>query len=136
MMASDSRIEAEAWLRAHAGRAMVAFIGPMAYLPRPGGLVAEPFEPDWEAIDLVEPEFLVINAEYARRPRSTDFYQRLLDGSQPDYRLVATFKSPPGAALMAYGPLFRNGVEDDFTNLDKINPEIRVFARRGVAVGP
>jgi hypothetical protein len=136
MMASDSRIEAEAWLRAHTGRAMVAFIGPMAYLPRPGGLLAEPFAPDWEAIDAVLPEFLVINAEYAKRPRSATFYEPLLDGTHPDYRLVATFKSPPGASLLAYNSLFTNGIEDDFTNLDKINPEIRVFARQGVTVQP
>jgi len=69
-------------------------------------------------------------------PTTADFYQPLLDGTHPDYRLVATFKSPPGAAVLAYGSLFRNGVEDDFTNLDKINPEIRVFARRGVEVSP
>ena len=137
LMMRDSRYAAEAWLRAHVpAGATVGYFGPLAYLPRPGTLAFAEVEASPEGMAAATPEFLVVNAEFARRRRNFAFYEPFFVGIQPAYRPVAYFKSPPGPALLANDPVFWNGVEDLFTNLDKINPEIRVFARRDVAVSP
>ena len=135
MMASDSRFAAEAWLTDHVSEtATVGAFGPQAYLPRAGAVRFQELEPYWNVVDIVSPEFLVLNAEHAQRARDAEFYRPLLDGTHPEYRPVARFKSPPGVAVLAYDRIFSNGREDQFTNLDKINPDIRVFARRDVSL--
>lgn len=135
LMGRDSRFAAEAWLHRHLDHGeVVGLAGPRPYLPRPGALPATDLHLDWAEIAAAPPEYLVVNAEFARRPRDFPFFEPLLAGTQPLYREVALFKSPPGPALLAYRPEFSNGVEDPFTNFDKINPEIRVFARRDVTV--
>lgn len=131
LMARDSRYDAEAWLHAHVSDALtIGYIGPLAYLPRLDGYRQAEVPPEWETVNLVAPDYLVLNAEFARRPRFYDFYRPLFEGMQPAYELAATFKSPPGPAILAHARLFNNGVEDEFTNLDKINPEIVIFKRR------
>jgi PA14 domain/Dolichyl-phosphate-mannose-protein mannosyltransferase len=136
LMTRDSRYAAEKWLRAHvAATATVGHFEPLAYLPRPGPLRFQALEPAWEAVAAAAPEFLVVNTEFARRESTLGFYGPLFVGTHPDYRPVARFKSSPGpAALLANDRVFWNGVEDAFTNLDKINPDIQVYARRDVAV--
>lgn len=131
LMMRDSRVAAEAWLAAHVSdRVTVGALGPAAYLPRPGNLRFLPIGPHWDVMEIVAPEFLVMNAEHAQRERDAAFYQPLLDGTHEVYRPVARFKSPPGLAVLAWHPVFQNGREDPLTNLDKINPEIVIFERR------
>lgn len=135
LMARDSRFAAEAWLRQHLDHGeLVGLAGPRPYLPRPGPLPATDVNLDWTEVTAAPPEYLVVNAEYARRPRNFPFFEPLLAGTQPLYREAAIFKSTPGPAVLAYRPEFANGVEDPFTNFDKINPEIRVFVRRDVTI--
>ena len=131
MMLRDSRVAAEAWLAAHVSeQATVGALGPAAYLPRPWRLRFLPMGPHHDVLAIVAPEFLVVNAEHARRERDAVFYQPLLDGTHQDYHPVARFKSPPGLAVLGWGAAFRNGREDPLTNLDKINPEIVILERR------
>lgn len=133
MMARDSRFAAEAWLLEHVRPGqVVGMAGPRAYLPRTYPLPTTDVQLDWAEIAFSPPEYLVVNLEHARRPRDRAFFAPLLDGTQPQYQPVATFKSSPGLALLAYFEVFRNGQEDATTNLDKINPAIGVFARRDV----
>lgn len=133
MMSRDSRFTAEAWLLANVRPGhVVGMAGPRAYLPRTYPLPTTDVQLDWTEIAFAPPEYLVVNLEHARRPRDRAFFAPLLDGTHQDYEPVATFKSPPGLALLAYFDVFRNGQEDPTTNLDKINPEIGVFARRDV----
>jgi hypothetical protein len=131
MMARDSRFAAESWLLEHVRPGqVVGMAGPRAYLPRTYPLLTTDLHLDWSEIAYAPPEYLVVNLEHARRPRDREFFAPLLDGTHRDYRPVATFKSPPGLALLAHFDVFRNGQEDATTNLDKINPEIGVFVRR------
>ena len=131
MMQRDSRVAAEAWLATHLSeRVIVGALGPAAYLPRPWRLRFLPMDPHWDVMEIVAPAYLVVNTEYARRERDRAFYQPLLDGTHDVYRPVARFKSPPGLAVLAWGPAFHDGREDPLTNLDKINPEIVIFERR------
>ncbi len=131
MMMRDSRVAAEAWLQAHVpDAATVGVFGPAAYLPRPWNVRFLPIGPYWDVVEIVAPEFLVVNTDHARRERDAAFYQPLLDGNHAVYHPVARFKSPPGLAVLAWSPVFQNGREDPLTNLDKINPEIVIFERR------
>ena len=131
MMMRDSRVAAEAWLATHvSASATVGVFGPAAYLPRPWHLRFLPIGPYWDVMEIVAPEFLVVNTEHAQRERDAAFYRPLLEGTHEVYRPVARFKSPPGLAVLAWSPVFQNGREDPLTNLDKINPEIVIFERR------
>lgn len=135
LMGRDSRYSAEAWLRAHLDPGeLVGLAGPRPYLPRPGALPATDVNLDWAEVMAAPPEYLVVNLEFARRPRNRAFFEPLLSDTHPVYHLAATFKSPPGPAVLAYRGEFSNGVEDPFTNFDKINPEIGVFVRQDVAI--
>ncbi|MFN7979462.1 MAG: glycosyltransferase family 39 protein [Vicinamibacterales bacterium] len=135
LMARDSRFAAEAWLERQVdGGEIVGLAGPQAYLPRAGRLPVTNVEYDWAQVESAPPEFLVVNAEFASRARHIDFFGPLLGGSHPLYREAARFKSSPGLALLAYRPEFSDGVENPESNFDKINPEIRIYARRDVVV--
>ncbi|MEP7116406.1 MAG: PA14 domain-containing protein [Acidobacteriota bacterium] len=138
LMMRDSRYAAETWLREHVdSHATVGYFEPLAYLPRPGALRFQELETDWAQVEAAAPEFLVVNTEFARRERTLAFYIPLFSGTHPRYQPVARFKSTPGpAALLANDRVFWNGVEDPFTNLDKINPDIQIYARRDLAARP
>lgn len=137
MMRRDSRYDVEAWLAARATDAVtVGVFGPAAYLPRPNGLRFLEIGPYEDVLEIVSPEFLVVNAEHAKRDRDAEFYGPLLSDTHPRYRQMAVFKSSPGLAVLAYQRVFSNGREDVLTNLDKINPETRVYVRRDLSVAP
>lgn len=137
MMRRDSRYDVEAWLAARADDTVtVGVFGPAAYLPRPNGLRFLEIGPFEDVLEIVAPEFLVVNAEHARRDRDAEFYGPLLSDTHPRYRQMSVFKSSPGLAVLGYQRVFSNGREDMLTNLDKINPETRVFVRRDLSVAP
>lgn len=137
MMRRDSRFAAEAWLAARAGDTVtIGVFGPAAYLPRPNGLRFLEIGPYEDVLQIISPEFLVVNAEHARRERDAAFYVPLLNDTHPAYKQMSVFKSSPGLALLGYQDTFRNGREDVLTNLDKINPEMRVYVRRDLRVAP
>jgi hypothetical protein len=65
---------------------------------------------------------------YHASTTETRVIENLREGTT--YRLALSDKTAfPGSPLAAQ-PQFVNRVEDGLTNLDKINPEIRIFERR------
>ncbi len=132
MLARDARYDAERWLTANAAPpARVAVLGPLEYLPRFDGL-------DWKqrtelvrAIEGMRPDFVVVNADFAARAedsRAKELYAALDSGDLGYDRAFATrtrFDWPFTLdAEVRRDPLALP------TNLDKLNPEIRVYARR------
>ena len=123
MMDRDSRFTAEAWLleNVRPGQ-VVGMAGPRAYLPRTYPLPTADVHLDWTEIATAPPEYLVVNLEHARRPRDRAFFAPLLDGTSSHYAPVATFKSSPGLALLAYFEVFRNRQEDPQPTSTKSTP--------------
>jgi 4-amino-4-deoxy-L-arabinose transferase-like glycosyltransferase len=137
LMIKDSRYPAARWLHEHAAPgARVALLGPRAYLP-----IVEPAHllrgvPPPAAIAPADlPEFVVVNAEVMRRPSMAavdrEWWTWISSGRSP-YVPVRTFTTRPAASLLSYFSTFTNGVEDEYTNLDKVAPPIVVYARTAV----
>jgi hypothetical protein len=137
VMMNESRYPAARWINEHtAPGTRVALLGPRAYLPivdpsRVQRALAVPAA--MAPADL--PDFVVANAQVMRRnsmaPVDREWWSWLTGGGAP-YRLVRTFSTRPKASLLSYTTTFTNGVEDSYTNLDKVAPPIVIYQRTTV----
>lgn len=132
MLSRDARYQAERWLKANAPPpARVAVLGPLEYLPRFDGL-------DWKqrtelvrSIEGMRPDFVVVNADFAARaddPRARELYAAL-DAGVLGYHRALTMRTHFDWPFTLDAEVRRDPTSLP-TNLDKINPEIRVYARR------
>jgi Dolichyl-phosphate-mannose-protein mannosyltransferase len=134
MMLKDSRYAAERWLRERTPpTSRVALLGPRAYLPgvRSDRITRSLTSPTaTPAANL--PDFVVANVQVMRRKDlpavDRDWWTWLSSGDSP-YRIAARFETKPKASLLTYTTAFRNGVEDAYTNLDKVAPPIVIYQR-------
>lgn len=134
LMATDARYAAERWLRgAAAGGATVAAVGPLEYLPRLDGLRWRWLDPSVPRLARVRPDLVLVNADFATRAEESSgedaFYAGLADGSL-GYDLAFRHRSRPWPCLLDSAELVREGPDRIDTNLDKVNPEIRVYRAR------
>ena len=135
LMARDSRYAAEEWLREHEPPpALVAATGPLEYLPRMDGLQWRRMGPALDRLRRVDPDFVVVNDDFARRAvpggSDADLYAALATG-QAGYRL-AREETPPATLPFLDTGAFRG--EDPariHSNLDKVGPRILIYARAG-----
>jgi hypothetical protein len=132
LLARDSRYAVEDWLRRNAAPpAVVAAVGPLEYLPRLDGLQWRRMGPSLERLAHVAPDLVVVNGDFARRaePGGSDsvLYAALASG-QAGYRLALA--APPSGTLpfLDLGT-FRGEDPRVRSNLDKVGPEILVYAR-------
>lgn len=134
VMMNESRYPAARWLNDHTPPgARVALIGPRAYLPLVDPSRVERGLTAPSAMSPAElPDFVVANAQVMRRNSMAavdrEWWTWLTRGGAP-YRLVRTFTTRPRASLLSYTDTFTNGVEDSYTNLDKVGPPIVVYQR-------
>jgi hypothetical protein len=132
LMARDSRYAVEDWLRREIGpQPLVAAVGPLEYLPRLDGLRWRRLGPAASRLAQVNPEVVVVNADYARRADEGTgeraFYSALDDGSL-GYEVALRRRTRPRVALDT-DALRREGPGRIWSNLDKVDPEIVVYRR-------
>jgi hypothetical protein len=131
LLVSDGRYAAERWIRDHipAGSRVMA-VGYDLYVPRLDKLdVITSTEPTLEEVSAASPDYLITTSifdewRFRDSPRSLEFLQALTAG-KTQYRLALVERGHPPFNL-----LHLDGVR---TNLDKINPEIRIYQRAGSA---
>jgi len=132
-LVTDSRYAAEDWLKAHAGEALVGAIGPVEYLPRLDGLNGRPIGPAIARLERLQPEFVVVNADYAARADEGSGERALylgLESGTLGYREAWRHRQPGrGLPLDTADLVERTGREPLRSNLGKVNPEIRVYLR-------
>ena len=131
MMILDSRDAATQWVLAHRMHGGIGLVGPSSYLPYIPAAVRLLGGPDGFDADR-RPLYIVVNAEWMRRrplPPLETAWQQFLDSGDSGYVVAARFKTLPPASFLSYSSVFRNGVEDPLTNLDKVGPEIVVYWR-------
>ena len=139
LLVRDSRYAAEAWLRANVTRhAWVVTVDEFGYLPRLDRFRHKQIQATIEDTLSNNPEFIVVNTEFlARSPAGSperQWLDWLQDGAGP-YTVASRHKSPLGWSAFAWQTRFTDGREDDFTNIDKANPEILIFRRRPEKAG-
>jgi Dolichyl-phosphate-mannose-protein mannosyltransferase len=138
MMANDSRFAAEKWLEKHGGEALVAMIGPPEYLPRSEGLNARSVGPAQARLEKVAPEIVVTNADYAERADEGGDEQALYRGLEAGtlgYKRVWSHRFHSPYMMIRSEDLADRPGQPLRSNLDKVNPEIRIY-RRETASGP
>jgi hypothetical protein len=129
LLVSDGRYAAERWIRDHipAGE-HVMVIGYDLYLPRlDGHHVITNLEPVLDDITPASPQYLITTSifdewRFRASPPSLAFFKALTSG-KTIYRLAYVARGRP-----RFNFLDLDGVR---TNLDKINPEIRIYQRAG-----
>ena len=124
----------EAWLHREVGNGpLVAAVGPLEYLPRIDGLRWRRLGPAVLPLAQVRPDVVVVNADYARRADDgtgeTAFYEALDDGSL-GYAVALRHRTRP-RSLLDTARLRSEGTRRIWSNLDKVDPEIVVYRRRG-----
>ena len=132
LLARDSRYAVEDWLRREVGPGpVVAAVGPLEYLPRLDGLHWRRLGPAAIRVTQVHPDFVVVNADYARRADEGTgeraFYTALADGSL-GYEVALRHRTGPRVFLDT-DALRREGRDRIWSNLDKVDPEIVVYRR-------
>jgi hypothetical protein len=132
LLVRDSRYAVEDWLRREVGPApLVAAVGPLEYLPRFDGLHWRRLGPAAVRLAQVNPDVVVVNADYARRADEGTgeraFYTALDDGSL-GYRVALRQRTDP-RTLLDTDALRRDGPGHIWSNLDKVDPEIVVYRR-------
>ena len=139
LLVRDSRYAAEAWLRANVTRhAWVVTVDEFGYLPRLDRFRHKQIQATIEDTLSNNPEFIVVNTEFlARSPAGSPERQWLdwLQGGAGPYAVASRHKSPLGWSAFAWQSRFTDRREDDFTNIDKANPEILIFRRRPEKAG-
>jgi hypothetical protein len=133
LLATDSRYAAEEWLRGEVGPGpLVAAVGPLEYLPRMDGLRWRRLGPSATRLAQVAPDVIVLNADYARRADQGTgeraFYDALDDGSL-GYVTVRSDRRDSRWSLLETDALRGEGRGHIWSNLDKVDPEIRVYRR-------
>jgi hypothetical protein len=138
MMSLDARRAVKAWVAARTGaRSLVGLVG-RSYLPRiepPARVVV--VEPSPESVLQALPDILVMNArfaarfEQARAPEGRALLRALEDGSLGYDEAFRYRARIPAWAVLQYEAPFLGTAESPLTNLDKINPEMVVYRRRG-----
>ena len=133
LLARDSRYAVEDWLRTHAAPpAVVAAVGPLEYLPRLDGLQWRRLGPSIDRLRRVDPDVVVVNADFARRAADggsdAALYAALASG-QAGYQMVRA--QPPTSTLpfLDVGTFRSEDPARVHSNLDKVGPEILVYAR-------
>ena len=137
VMNNDSRYHVEQWSRVHIERSeWVGLVGPREYLPRFPHHRTMPLQESWAATLGQDLEIIVMNEQFAcwARPgadgaAAADFYARLTDPANGVYELILAHRTTPGWAFLGPDSVFQAACENEFTNLGKINPGIRVFRR-------
>jgi hypothetical protein len=132
----DSRYAVEAWLRRNVDRgAKVALLGPLEYLPRMAGLTWKQRTELIRSVEHYAPAYVVVNADYAARaedPHARELYARLADG-ELGYTLALRQRSPvPWPYRIDERLRARARAGSVYSNLEKLDPEIRVYRRRSV----
>lgn len=140
LMAGDSRYSVEGWLSRRAGAgALVGAVGPLEYLPRLDGLRWRRVGPSVRRLADIRPDYVVINGDYAGRAEKGtgeyDLYMGLERGAL-GYSLAFRHRSRARLSLLDSAELSREGPRRIWTNLDKVNPEIRVYERERGPAGP
>ena len=134
LLVRDSRYAAEAWLRAHVPRdAWVVSVDEFGYVPRLDRFRHREIAATIEETLSSRPDFIVVNTEFLARSAADSPERLWLDWLQTDpgpYEVAFRYKAPLGWSALAWHARFRDRREDDFTNLDKANPEIVIFRRR------
>ena len=138
LMHADSRYVVEGWLSEHAGPGtVVAFIGRLEYLPRLEAFHGVAMPATADDLAALKPALLVTNWHFSLRARNNPsawaFYEALEDG-RLGYRRALRVRSAPWTLLgwidrLSFGGRFASEDLTPFSNLPKIDPEIRVYER-------
>jgi hypothetical protein len=134
LLLRDSRYTAEAWLRAHVPRdAWVVSVDEFGYLPRLDRFRHKQIQATIDDTKSSNPDFVVVNTEFLARAPDQSLTRLWLDWLQQEtgpFETVFRHKTPLGWSALRWQSRFTDRREDDFTNLDKANPEIVIFKRR------
>jgi hypothetical protein len=138
MMSLDARRALKAWVSAATDAQSVVGLLGRSYMPR----IAPPartvvVEPGLDEMSRASPDLLVVNARFAERyeqardPRGRALLRALDDGSLGYDEAFRYRAAIPAWAVLQYEAPFRGRSESALTNLDKVNPEMAVYRRRG-----
>jgi hypothetical protein len=128
LLLTDTRYEAERWLAEHVSEgAVVGYMGPEYYLPRLHEFQSKRLRPTETVLSREEPDFLVVNPDYASRfepgTREHELFSRLESGRT---RYALAYSLGPRAGAPRWSFLDFEGI---LANMSKVSPPIQIFER-------
>lgn len=132
VMIADSRAVVERWANVTVARdETIGLVGD--YLPRFPNHPTVRLDEARGDIDVLEPDLVVSNVLFSCRALpGTDahaFYTWLNDPANPRYTVALSYRAEPQWPVIGPDSIFRSSCEHPFSNLGKVNPEIRVYRR-------
>jgi hypothetical protein len=131
LLERDSRYTVERWFLENVPRGeRIAVVGTLEYLPRLHGFNWKQRSELLRAVEGMNAEYVVVNADYAARaedPRARELYGKLGSG-EAGYALALAARTSLAWPFRLDAYVRRRG-DALPTNLDKLNPEIRVYRR-------
>jgi hypothetical protein len=133
LMLKDSRYAVENWLVEHAApHERIAAVGFSVYLPRASKVFWNRIDETVEALEAEKPHFVIINTAYSQRgepgSRARALYDSLSSG-RAGYERVLQYRTRLRWSPLNWERRFSRELEDEFSNLTKVNPPIEVFRR-------
>ena len=132
LLENDARYAVERWFDANVPKqSRIAVLGTLEYMPRLPGFNWKQRTELERAVAGMNPEYVVVNADYAARaedPRARELYARLASG-ETGYELVLAERARL-AWPFRIDEYVRARGDSLPSNLDKLNPEIRVYRRK------
>jgi hypothetical protein len=135
-MLNDSRYYVEAWMKKNIDPdRTIGMMGLLECLPRTTHFkkTIMLFPPSAQSVKRSMPEYVVFNPAITMGKR--DLYDRLML-NELGYRLALHYRSSVKWILLDHQSIIKNDREAIYSNLDKINPEIKIFRLLSKKDGP
>jgi len=132
LLENDARYAVERWFQGNVEKqSRIAVLGTLEYMPRLHGFNWKQRTELERAVAGMNPDYVVVNADFAARaedPRARDLYAKLASG-EAGYELVLAERTRLAWPFQLDEYVRARG-DALPSNLDKLNPEIRVYRRK------
>jgi hypothetical protein len=129
LMDKDSRYYVEAWMKKNIDEdSLIGLVGLLEYLPRAGNFERKEYipKPSIKVVEHIKPDYLIVNSDI---PWGNENFYSLLNNEKLGYTLILQHRTNLKWLLLNREDIIEDGRRKIITNINKLNPEIKIFKR-------
>ena len=130
-MVKDSRYKVESLIKQNINpNKSIVLFGKSKYLPRMRYFNQIKYipKPNRKHLSFIKPDYFILNSDFTKKFKNKTLYFKP-DKGKLAYRLILQYRYNPPWILLNHRNIYKNNKKVISTNLDKINPEIKIFKR-------
>jgi len=131
LMVKDSRYKVESLIKQNINpNKSIVLFGKSKYLPRMRYFNQIKYipKPNRKHLSFIKPDYFILNSDFTKKFKNKTLYFKP-DKGKLAYRLILQYRYNPPWILLNHRNIYKNNKKVISTNLDKINPEIKIFKR-------